>query len=59
MHKCEYCKAELSAGDISVIPKGNEITYEVICHGCDKCQENIKVVESNGIFLVFDKRGTE
>ncbi len=51
--KCEYCGAELSAGDISVIPdKSGEYRYHVICHSCDKIQSSI-VKEKDGMFYIW------
>jgi hypothetical protein len=50
---CEFCKAELSAGDISVIPDGSgDFIYKVICHNCDKVQSST-VHEKSGKFFVF------
>ena len=50
---CEYCGAELSAGDISVIPdKNGEYSYRVICHNCDKTQSST-VSEVGGVFYVI------
>ena len=50
---CEYCGAELSAGDISVIPDKNwEYRYRVICHNCDKTQSSI-VSNVGNTFYVF------
>ena len=52
---CEYCGAELSAGDISVIPdKNGEYHYHVICHACDKTQSSNVIVSNIGnTFYVF------
>ena len=51
--ECEYCKAELTAGDISVIPdKNGEYSYHVICHACDKTQSS-EVSEVGGVFYVI------
>ena len=51
--ECEYCKAELSAGDISVIPdKNGEHRYCVVCHSCDKQQSSI-VSEVGNTFVVY------
>ena len=50
---CEFCGAELSAGDISVIPdKNGEYRYHVICHGCDKTQSST-VSEVGRVFYVI------
>ncbi len=52
---CEYCDALLSAGDITVVPRGEEISFKVICHSCDRFQENSKVLENNGMFFIIEK----
>ena len=58
--ECQYCKAELSAGDISVIPdKNGEHHYYVVCHSCDKQQSSI-VCEVGNTLYVFqcsEKKG--
>ena len=53
MIQCEFCNAELSAGDISLFPnKDGDIQYTLICPDCDKPQNN-DVCLMGGMFYVF------
>ena len=56
---CEYCGAELSAGDISVISISKDhVTWGVVCHSCDKTQSS-EVEEKNGKFYVTMEKGVK
>jgi len=59
MMYCEFCNAEMSAGDISVFPESDgKLKYKVICPNCDKSQSS-KVVEENGVFYVISEERSE
>ena len=50
---CEYCGAELSAGDISVIDMvEHQAIWGVVCHKCDKKQSSKVSVNDSGVFVV-------
>ena len=66
---CEFCGAELSAGDISVISihpaysfdtgsldSGEQVVWGVVCRSCDKTQSS-KVEEKDGTFYVTMLKG--
>ena len=58
--KCEYCNAEMSAGDISLFPdKNGDIEYKVICPNCDKIQSSIVKEKDGMIYVITEEKRDE